>query len=303
MSSLKVLAVAGAVVIGAATHAFAGDLPLPPPAPMYDAPLRGTVSTGGVYLRGDVGVGINKHNPKLDIFENGAPIQRSGYSLDFSGVSLDSVATFSAGVGYQFNNWFRLDVTGEYRTAARFSGRDAFTPANGTSTFFSNVYAGSLSTTLLMANGYVDLGTFCGFGCITPFVGAGIGIANHKFSPVQDAGLQRTGSSTGAFVQTTSDYFQSKSRTNLAWALMAGAAVDVASNVKLELGYRYLNMGRAETGTLAGANPANSILRVKDIDSHDVRLGMRWALSGGDCCSPAPSAAPIFAPAPMTRKF
>ncbi|MGL4438882.1 MAG: outer membrane protein [Bosea sp. (in: a-proteobacteria)] len=307
MSSLKVLAVAGAVVVGAAMSAVAGDLPAPPPAPHFDAPLRGTVAAGGFYLRGDVGVGINKHKPGIELRQGGQVFAPTGYDVGFPGVSLDSSASFGVGVGYQFNNWLRMDVTGEYRTAARFSGRDTITPTNpanpATPNFFSNVYSGSIATTLLMANGYVDLGTFCGFGCITPFVGAGIGLANHKFSPVQDAGLQRVGSATGAFIQNTSDYFEGKSRTNLAWAVMAGAAVDVSSNVKLELSYRYLNMGRAETGTLGGGNPPATVLRVKDIDSHDFRLGMRWALNGGDCCAPAAHAAPVFAPAPMIRKF
>jgi opacity protein-like surface antigen len=307
MSSLKVLAVAGAVVVGAATSAFAGDLPAPPPAPHFDAPLRGTVAAGGFYLRGDVGVGITKHKPGLELRQGGQVFAPVGYTSDFSGVSLDSSTNFGIGIGYQFNNWLRMDVTGEYRTAARFSGRDSFTPVNPadplTPNYLSNVYSGSIASTLLMANGYVDLGTFCGLGCITPFLGAGVGIVNHKFSPVQDAGLQRVGTSTGPFVQSTSDFFEGKSRTNLAWALMAGASVDVASNVKLELGYRYLNMGRAETGNLNGGNPAGTVLRVKDIDSHDFRLGMRWALSGGDCCAPAPTAAPVFAPAPMVRKF
>ncbi len=313
MSSLKVLAVAGAVVVGVAASAFAGDLPQPP-APHFDAPLRGTVSAGGFYLRGDIGVGTNKHKPKLDYLQNGQVLTATAPStLSFLDSSLDGTTFFSAGIGYAFNNWFRLDVTGEYRTAARFGARDEFNvPGTGFNpaipgigpgvTRTNNQLAGSLSTTLLMANGYVDLGTFCALGCITPFVGAGIGVASHKMSSVTDISSTAfipTGGVPGPS-NTFTDVFASKSRTNLAWALMAGASIDVASNVKLELGYRYLNMGRAETGSLAGGNPPATILRVKDLDSHDFRIGMRWALNGGDCCS---SPAPVYAPAPMVRKF
>ena len=102
---------------------------------------------------------------------------------------------------------------------------------------------------------------------------------------------------------TFTDAFGSKTRTNLAWSLMAGVGVDVTRNVKLEIGYRYLNMGRAETGSLGLSDPPNTILRVKNIDSHDLRIGMRWLLNS-DCCASAPVEQPIFAaPRPMTRKF
>ena len=35
-----------------------------------------------------------------------------------------------------------------------------------------------------------------------------------------------------------------RSTTNFAWALMAGLDFNVTQNLKLELGYRYLNMGK-----------------------------------------------------------
>lgn len=311
MSSLKVLAVAGAVVVGAVSYAQAGDLPAPPPPPVFDAPLRGTVSAGGLYLRGDIGVGIPKEKPKLEYRQGGARfVPAAGTAFGFLDSSLDSVAFFGAGVGYQFNNWLRFDVTGEYRTASRFAARDvfasgprAFDPVGTVGVRQNNQLNGSISTALLMANGYVDMGTFCALGCITPFVGVGVGMARHMFSSVTDISsttpVDAAGVGTGPS-NTFSAQFAGKSRTNLAWALMAGASVDVSKNVKLELGYRYINMGRAETGLLA-ASPPNTVLRVKDIDSHDFRLGMRWALNG-DCCS-APAPEPVYAPAPMIRKF
>lgn len=314
MRSLKSFAVAGAVVIGAATFAHAGDLPVPPPPPPhFDAPLRGTVSaTSGFYLRGDIGVGLNKHKPKLDLRQNGAAFAvPAGSTLSFLDSSLDGSTLFGIGVGYQFNNWLRFDVTGEYRSAARFGGRDQIDtagarpgdPAGTTAVRQINAYSGSLSTTLLMANGYVDLGSICALGCITPYVGVGIGLANHRFSTVTDISsttpIDAAGTGLGP-TNTFTDYFRSKSRTNLAWALMAGASVDVSRNVKLELGYRYLNMGYAQTGMLASNNPANTMLRAKQLDSHDFRIGMRWLLNGGDCCG---TPAPVYEPAPMVRKF
>ena len=195
MSSLKVLAVAGAVVVGAATSAFAGDLPLPPPAPSYDAPLRGTVSASGVYLRGDIGVGVIKHKPGVEFRQNGQVLTAGpGQTFGILDSSLDSNTFFGVGVGYQFNNWLRADLTGEYRTSSRFGARDQtdtagarlFDPVGTTAVRLNNQLGGSIATTLLLANAYVDLGTFCALGCITPYLGAGIGFANHKFSTVTD---------------------------------------------------------------------------------------------------------------------
>jgi opacity protein-like surface antigen len=314
MGSLKLLAVAGAVVVGAATLAHAGDLPPPPPpGPVFDAPLRGTVAVSGIYLRGDIGVGLTKHKPGLEYRRDGQRLAvPAGTTFSFLDSNLDSVTTFGAGIGYQFNNWLRFDVTGELRTSSRFSARDEFLTAGArsfdapgtTGVLLNNQLSGSLSTSVFMANAYVDLGTFCALGCITPFLGAGIGLANHKFSAVTDisttTAVNAAGLGTGPS-NTFTGQFAGKSRTNLAWALMAGASVDVAKNVKLELGYRYLNMGRAETGAALTADLGNRglALRVKDIDSHDFRLGMRWLLNGGDCCAPEP----VYAPKPMIRKF
>jgi hypothetical protein len=36
----------------------------------------------------------------------------------------DSAGIFGLGVGYQVNNWFRADVTGQYRGNANFHGLD-----------------------------------------------------------------------------------------------------------------------------------------------------------------------------------
>jgi opacity protein-like surface antigen len=75
----------------------------------------------------------------------------------------------------------------------------------------------------------------------------------------------------------------------------------VTPNYKVELGYRYLNLGKMTTGTFscAGGCTGSYTLAAKNLDSHEFRLGMRWMLGG-------PShAAPVHAPAPysVVKKF
>jgi opacity protein-like surface antigen len=316
MGSLKTLAVAGAAVIGVSTFAFAGDLPPPPPpGPAFDAPLRGTVSVSGLYLRGDIGVGVQtlKDFSQEDVVRGGGTFIRKDDS--------STVAFGGIGVGYRFNNWFRFDVTGELRGSQSFSNGDRFIftrPAGfgtgGANQFTvdsqSNSYRGNVSTALGMANAYVDLGTFCALGCLTPFLGAGVGFAQHKISGVSDQGIVNSAfyqAGTGTvFINSTPTLAtaNTNTRTNFAWALMAGVGYNVTPNVALEVGYRYLNMGQVRSGSLQNAFAAQTLepVRYRTLDSHDIRIGMRWALNGGDCCgTPAPE--PIYAPRPMVRKF
>ena len=57
--------------------------------------------------------------------------------------------------------------------------------------------------------------------------------------------------------------------------------------------------GRGAAGLLT--NPSSSV-RFKGIDSHDIRIGMRWNFSDPSCCGPVEK--PVaYAPAPTVRKY
>ena len=80
---------------------------------------------------------------------------------------------YGGGVGYRFNNWFRVDVTGEYRGKSNFTGLDVVTGTGPFTGFVgTDAYGATKSELLFLANAYVDLGTWW---CITPFLGAGVG--------------------------------------------------------------------------------------------------------------------------------
>src|SRR3712207_9032541 len=112
MGSFKYYALAGILAVAASTTAHAADL-LPPPPPMAAAHVE---VGGGWYLRGDIGM-TNQAVDKLS-FGNTDP--------DFQTIHLDfdSSPLFGIGAGYQFNNWIRADVTGEYRGKSSFHGLD-----------------------------------------------------------------------------------------------------------------------------------------------------------------------------------
>src|SRR3954465_9660863 len=116
MRSVKSLVVAGAASL-LSSVAFAADMPsiAPPPPQMYAPPP--VEDFGGWYLRGDIGFSnqrVKRLNNALDA-ANTSSSQRLGFN---------TAGIFGLGVGYQFNPWFRVDVTGEYRGNSNFNGLD-----------------------------------------------------------------------------------------------------------------------------------------------------------------------------------
>lgn len=302
MGSMKVYAtVAGFLALASSVSAArAADLlsPPPPPPPPMEAPAD---FGGGWYLRGDVGVGS---------YEGGRMSNASAPELTYYNRDFGSSAFVGAGVGYQFNSWFRADVTGEYRFSGgwkwddRSSWHTRGATTNYNTTGYERTSVGHRAAVFLL-NGYFDLGTWYG---ITPFVGAGIGFAHHNLKGGNTDTLNVSGpyfdNVTGAQVgglQTgvSGGFLQAKDQTKLAWALHAGLGYDVTQNLKFEVAYRYLNMGSVTTGGInCYCNATYAGFKVKDVESHDVKLGLRWALGG-----PTAAPAPAFEPAPLMRKY
>jgi opacity protein-like surface antigen len=297
MGSLKLLAIAGALASVTASHALAGDLP--PPSVIPDAPTDYGVSSedSGVYLRGDIGVGINTVG-SLSVVPTG-----TFNSLSTGGATLSESTTIGAGIGYAYNGWLRFDATAEYRAGGRLGGRDQVnfnSVPNPPSIDQFNFYEANHASAVGLVNAYVDLGTFCQLGCITPYVGAGIGYGYSWISGLTDNGLQSQGPGapfgSGAFIGTTSGRGKG-SGGGFAWALMAGLGYQVNDKLTMDLGYRYLDLG--DSPTVAVVNNVSGLVdgsvKWKKMTSHDIRIGMRWTLDGGDCCG-TPSE-------PLTRKY
>jgi opacity protein-like surface antigen len=261
MSSFKKFAMASAAAGLAVTAANAADLPLAP------VPIPVIQEFSGWYLRGDIGMTNQTVGSLTDYV---AP----GTSVGTKFLTFDSAPLFSLGGGYQFNNWLRMDVTGEYRGNAHFHGQQV--GVFGTVSLPDD-YNADKSEWLFLANAYVDLGTWW---CVTPYLGAGIGTSRNSISSFTDIGATQAGLGGGSILSTT--YGENASKWNLAWALYAGLAYKVAPGLSLELTYRYVNLGSATTGltnsfdgvTVVNAPPFS----FNNINSQDVMLGFRWNL-------------------------
>ena len=280
MRSYQTFALAVATTAVLATgHARAADLPpmLPPPPMMQEY--------GGWYLRGDIGMS----NQRVKGIEHPAFVPPAGGVFEWldSG-SFDSGTFFGIGLGYEFNSWLRMDLTGEYRGKTRFSARDrVFDP--GPVFLQINDYTARKSEWLFLWNTYVDLGTWKN---ITPFVGAGLGASRNTISEFVDVNPTTGGSGTAG----------TGHKWNFAWALHAGLAYDVTPNFTIELAYRYLNLGNAKTGDFRNDDPSEGCnatppcypVQFKNITSHDIKLGVRWAMADMGVSHWQPPMQPVY---------
>ena len=268
MRSVKVAAFAGMAVM-LATTAKAADMPQLMP-PMMSPPVEDIGS--GWYLRGDIGMTNQQVGSLFNV------LYGSVSSVVTQQKEFDSSPLFGIGIGYQFNSWLRVDVTGEYRGKANFKGLDIIN--NGA---FTDEYRASKSEWLFLANVYADLGTWW---CLTPFVGAGVGMSRNTISGFLDVNTPLLGVAYG----------DTASKWNFAWAIHAGVAYRVTPSFTVELAYRYVSLGDALSGdliTFNGVNNVNNPMEFRNLTSHDFKLGIRWMLE------PSPS---YSMPPPLMRK-
>ncbi|MCM5556853.1 outer membrane protein [Pleomorphomonas sp. JP5] len=255
----------------------AADMPVEYP-PIIEAPEPlPLAAVGGWYLRGDIGYKLYQ-KPKGSIGNR----QWGGY--DGGGGTVDTwpytvgnhdqminekmlgALDIGVGAGYKFNDYLRADVVFDYETPAKFKGsiwcQDAGTCSTG-------AYIGServkIEAYSALANVYADLGNFHG---VIPYIGGGIGASYLRTSDVQSAAKGLDGKSP-----------KGDGKWNVAWALMAGVEYPISDRLSLDLGYRYLNLGDAQTASVTDAQGVSSRMKYDDITAHEVRVGLRYYLN------------------------
>jgi opacity protein-like surface antigen len=233
-------------------------------ADIQEDPVVEVQPFSGWYLRGDIGMS-NQQFDKLDYVGFADPVIHGWHDEgDF-----DAGITGQIGVGYQFNDWFRADVTAQYRGKTEFSALDFYDTDGvpGTGDEATNEYHAKKSEWLFLANAYADLGTFSG---ITPYVGAGIGASRNTISNFTDDNIITGG---GGFAGSASEW-------ELAWALHAGVGFKATDRMTIDLGYSYVDLGDGKTDTAFnydGVGTRNAPFKFKDITSHDFKVGVRYA--------------------------
>ena len=224
---LKLLVAVGtAALLGAPSLAYAGD-------------------DSGWYLRGNVGYGTHT-------------------DMDFDGALVGDVesegnATFSAGIGYEHGNNWRVELDG----ASLWT--DLGQIGNVPSTF------AKLRTNTAMLNAIYD---FNDFGRWEPYVGAGIGVAQGELT-AQAHDLVVAGNYTDnpACVGGAVCAFDDKD-TSVAWQVLAGIGYAVTDRLVWDTHYRYLNVNDFSfDGTVDGTNASTTL---SDAGAHSILTGFRY---------------------------
>lgn len=286
MVSVKSLIGAGAALVVSGT-AYAADLGMPPPPLPYQPPAA-IAEQSGWYLRGDVGVGVQSFS-QFDL----EPASTLPSSWTINQKDIQDATLLDLGIGYYVNDWLRFDVTGEYRTKAGFDAlgsylQGACVVGGVTGTCFDH-YNGNYSAAVVMANAYLDLGTWW---CLTPYIGGGVGTAYNRITDVEDVGPLPPG--TNGFGYTYND----SSNWTFAWNAQVGLTYNVSNNLKIDFSYRYLDTGAPESGLVYCQNTSScgvlNDFKLKDMTSQDFRIGLRWLLQ--------PEPEPIVMPQPLSTR-
>lgn len=196
----------------------------------------------------------------------------NGAISPFAALSIDDTSSYGVGIGYYFGRRVRGDITYEWR------GKTDVTGSGTCSTGFD------LKSQLLLANLYYD---FRAGERFTPYVGVGVGAVKHRTSggDIID---------TGCGTPTLS--FNGDSNWSAAGAAMAGfsfridrgahAPASIKDNtpvsepgrLHIDVGYRFLYLGDANTSDLIGVTPATPGPRLDDVTAQEIRVGLRWDL-------------------------
>lgn len=161
----------------------------------------------------------------------------------------------AAGLGWRFSPNFRADLTAAYRGGYQLDDNDSA----------SNFKADIKSTNVMLA-GYYD-GAFDRF---RPYVGAGIGWAQNKIGTITNTGTGFTNEIPGG------------TWSGLAWSLMAGLGIRLGSSLTLDLGYRYIDLGKIETpaGDASCTSPVPCTFSYSGLSgklhAHELMLGLRF---------------------------
>ncbi len=221
----------------------------------------------GLYLRADLGyspwTGDDDASYRFNDGVNLGDFDDSRFGKPLSG---------GAGIGYQFNDLFRADLTGEFFEGTfEGSGRTA-QPCSGAAPAGTGCsYDGSADFRAygFMANGYVDILNVSGF---TPYVGAGIGATHVAWgtftaSPNCVDGAGACGGATFA-----DERYAGEDGWRFTYALMAGVSYSVSDRVTLDIGYRFSDIAGGAMFS-GGSSGEDAGLR-----RHEFRAGVRVSL-------------------------
>ena len=228
----------------------------------YAAPVA---AAGNCYVRGDAGFSLSG-DPDVTW-----PVTNNNGNLitdEVTTINMQNTWLIEGGVGCgSGSRGFRGEVMAGIHGDRNFDGEPG--PWNPTGPGPANdPMHTSITSYTLMLNGYKDLGNF---GGLTPYLGAGVGIA---YNIVDDVSF----TDNPALV----NQIHGERDIAFAWSLMAGVGYQLSHNTVLDLGYRYIDMGKATSERSDTAGFINPRVNIDDLDAHEFKVGLRYHFGEGD---------------------
>ena len=223
------------------------------------------------YWRADIGFAISENADIKDKTQDPAGVTSFANLCDGSGscsFNLDDVGNspaFSLGAGYQFNNNFRADFTGTYRSDFELDDSIA-------STFGGNdTHKSDIEVLTVMVTGYYDFPSQNSM--FKPYIGGGIGISRNKM------GKTTVTNPVGGLTRTHSG----STENDMAWQLVFGLTSPMKNNKSLDISYKYVDAGNIDSGSSSVSGNAGGPFGPLPFDGvkgdmvfHEVTIGLRF---------------------------
>ncbi len=213
------------------------------PAPQDKPAMTSKAARSGYYLRLDTGYAFTQD------------MDASGRNGTHTASSMGDAPLLGTGIGYFLDDAVRLEGTLTYRADMDISGTDGA----------GNTVNGEADSFDAMMNIYYDIReahAWLGNDTVTPYVGAGVGLASVRTDDLSTSGSATEGGNTSY---------------NIGYALMAGLAANLSDSMMFDFGYRFANLGSFDQdGSFSDGTTARAT-SYDDLLSHEVRAGLRFA--------------------------
>lgn len=266
--SHQISTLGAAVLLALSGSVQAGDYY--PPGQVVEAPEGSVVEFGtGWYLRGDMAISTHEVDPTFTLggVKNNQDV---GY-----------LSSFGGGGGYRINNFMRVDGTIDQIMNFGYESQSAVNCGIWAMTGTCNEARSlSASATVLMLNGYLDLGNYSGF---TPYVGGGIGAAYVRWDDYNQTATCYLSVVTDCQNGTVSTIYNPTTySSNEEWkpaaSLMAGISYDISQNLKLDVGYKYTYISGGNATDNVNLWPGFASVKYDAFNVHQVRVGLRYEI-------------------------
>ncbi|WP_236611182.1 outer membrane protein [Providencia burhodogranariea] len=177
---------------------------------------------------------------------------RPGIGQFVSGDDKDNFYNGSIAAGYQYGNGWRTEAEYTFNKKAEYT--------SGSSIFATSFNHHKTESQRLMLNAYRDYEIYQG---ISLYGTVGIGIAKVKSSGWQG---------------NVSRQYASNTDTNLAYSIGAGVSYEPIEKLNVDLGYRYVDLGKIESGMnrFTNARGLQDEQMKAHLKSQEIVLGIRY---------------------------